>query len=149
VDLAAVAQGLSDAADTIAGLNCTPYTPLAVVVPAFYVGEMTVDFDQAMGRGMDALSVTCRLMVQFSDEKSAQRDLNAYLSGSGTRSIKAALEAARGAPGESALPSALAPDGCCDDFQVKRIAGHRLYIIGTTDYLGAEFTVSVIGPGGD
>jgi hypothetical protein len=147
MDLDAVALGLATAAADIVGLTCYEYTPESVTVPAFYVGEITTDFDETMARGMDRLTVVCRLVVQYSDPKSAQRELNAYMSGSGVKSVKAALNAARGAPGDSALPSTLAANGCCDDAVLTRIAGHRLYTIGTAVYLGAEFTITVIGPG--
>ncbi|HWB37491.1 MAG TPA: hypothetical protein VHA75_15855 [Rugosimonospora sp.] len=147
MDLEAVAEGLATAASAIEGLRCFPYTPDSFAAPAFYVGEITQTYDESFGRGMDSLTVICRVMVERTNERAAQKALNGYLSGSGPNSIKAALEAASGAPGESALPSDLAPDGCCDDFHVQRVAGHRLYTVGTTTYLGAEYTVLVIGPG--
>jgi hypothetical protein len=149
VDLNAVAAGLAAAVDAIDGVTTYSYTPDAVTVPAFYVGEITTDFDAAMNRGLDELSIVCRMVVEKADMESAQHNLNRYMAGSGALSVKAALEAARGAPGDLALPSADAPDGSCDDLRVRRISGHRLYTVGTTVYLGCEFIVQIIGSGED
>jgi hypothetical protein len=141
VNIASVRQALADAADTIAGLNCYAYTPNAVAEPAFVVGEVSIDFDEAFGRGMDRLTVACRVLVSAADDKSGQGNLDAYLAGSGSSSVKAALEAARGAPGSLAL------SGAADDLRVMRMSGYRMYQVGDDHYYGAEFTVLVIGSG--
>jgi hypothetical protein len=110
VDIAAVRLALAAAADTIAGLNCYSYHPNDIVEPAFIVWDVEIDFDQAMHRGMDEARFTCAVLVATSDDKAGQANLDAYLAGSGASSIKAALEAARGAPGQLALSGAAETD---------------------------------------
>jgi hypothetical protein len=60
-------------------------------------------------------------MVSRADDLSGQATLDALLSGSGPASLKAAIEAARGAPGQAA------PGGAADDLQVVRAQSYRLY----------------------
>lgn len=122
-------------------LVCTGYVPDSVVTPCFYVAEVEVTFDKAMGRKLDELLFTCRAYASRADDKSSQRILDAMLSGGGTASLKAAIEAARGAPGELAL------GGLADDLHVQRVQGYRWFEHGTDTYLGAELTIKVIGDG--
>lgn len=138
-----VRQRLAAAAATITGLECLPYVPWQVPEPCFFVGEVDVQFDQAMNRGLDRATVICRLLVSKADDLSGQALLDGYLAGAGATSVKAALEAARGAPGVAAL------SGACDDFRVTSIRGYGLFTHGANTYLGAEFVVDVIGSGDD
>jgi hypothetical protein len=122
-------------------LTCTGYVPDAVTAPHFFVGEYTQQFDKAYKRGLDELEFTCRVLVSRADDKSSQEILDALLSGSGTSSLKAAIEAARGAPGELAL------DGAAHDLHVMRVQGYRWYEHAGTQYVGAELIIKVIGSG--
>jgi hypothetical protein len=122
-------------------LTCTGYTPDAITEPHFFVGEVSVTFDQTMGRGLDELEITCRVLVGRGDDKAAQKALDALLSGSGPASLKTAIEAARGAPGELAL------GGLAHDFHVVRVQGYRWYEHQGTTYVGAELIIRVIGEG--
>lgn len=141
MDLEAVCTGLADAATAIDGLTCLDYVPDSVTTPCFYTGEVEVDYDKAFARGLDIVTVTCRLLVSRADDRSGQAELKQFMAGSGPRSVKEALEAARGAPGEAAL------GGACDDLHVQRMQGHRQYTVGDTAYYGAEWVVRVIGSG--
>lgn len=144
-----VRQAISDAVDAgIAGvdgmwnLTCTPYVPDAVTVPHFYAGEVEIDVNNAYGSGgYDQARITCRVLVSRADDKTGQALLDELLSRTGTNSIRAALNIARGAPGQAAL------SGTCDDFSIDRIQGYRLYQVGDTQYFGAEIVVRVIGSG--
>jgi hypothetical protein len=127
--------------DGVPKLACTAYAPDAVTTPAFYVGDYTVDFDKAMRRSLDEVEFTCAVLVSRSDDLSGQRVLDGLLSGGGTGSLKTAIEAARGAPGEYAL------GGLADDLQVTRVQSYRFYEVAGTQYLGAEVIVRVIGDG--
>lgn len=141
MDIAAVRQGLADAAATIDGLNCYGYTPDSVSEPCFYPLDVTIDYDQTFARGMDQLSVTCIVLASRADDRAGQAKLDAYLAGSGSQSIKAAIEAARGAPGQSSL------DGACDDLRVQRVFGYGIYEEAGVKLYGAKFQVQVIGEG--
>ncbi|EPD56358.1 hypothetical protein [Streptomyces sp. HGB0020] len=125
----------------IGKLTCTGFVPDAVVAPCFFVGEVDVNYDQAMGRGLDELLITCRVLAGRADDRSAQRILDKMLSGSGPASLKAAFETMRGAPGEFAL------GGLADDIHLQRVTGYRWYEHAGSSYVGAELAVRVIGDG--
>lgn len=134
-------QGLATAASSVTGLTTTPYVPDTVYEPHFYVGEFSVDFDQTFGRGTDQAIVECVILASRADDLTRASVLAQLLSGSGSLSIKTALEAARGAPGVGAL------SGACDDFHVIRIKGYGLYEHAGTSYIGAKFVLRIIGDG--
>jgi hypothetical protein len=147
MQISAIRDALADAAqavvlpDGIAKLTCTGYVPDAVVAPHFFVAEYEQEFDRAMARGLDELTFTCRVLVSHSDDRSAQRILDGMLSGSGPASLKAAIEVARGAPGQYAL------GGLAHDLHVMRIQGYRWYEHAGATYVGAELAIKVIGEG--
>ncbi|MCP3817831.1 hypothetical protein NLX86_06675 [Streptomyces sp. A3M-1-3] len=122
-------------------LTCTGYAPDAVTVPHFYVGDYSVNFDKAMRRSLDEVEFTCAVLVSRSDDLSGQKVLDGLLSGGGTGSLKAAVEAARGAPGQFAL------GGAAHDLHVMRVQSYRWYEHAGTQYLGAELVIKVIGEG--
>jgi hypothetical protein len=125
----------------IGKLTCTGYVPDSVVAPCFFVGEVDVTYDRAMGRGQDELMFTCRALAGRADDRSAQRILDALLSGGGTASLKVAIEAARGGPGEMAL------GGLADDLRLERVQGYRWYEHQGSSFVGAELSIKVIGSG--
>jgi hypothetical protein len=147
VQISQVRDAIADAArvvvlpDGIGKLTCTGYTPDSVVAPHFFVAEYTQEYDKAMGRALDELEFTCRVLVSTSDDKAAQRILDSMLSGSGAASLKTAIEAARGAPGEYAL------GGLAHDLHVIRVQGYRWYEHEGAQFVGAELIVKVIGDG--
>ncbi|MFJ8023363.1 hypothetical protein [Streptomyces sp. NPDC096311] len=147
MQISAVRDAIADAAravvlpEGIGKLTCTGYTPDSVVAPQFFVAEYTQEYDKAMGRALDELEFTCRVLVSTSDDRAAQRVLDSMLSGSGTASLKAAIEAARGAPGEYAL------GGLAHDLHVMRVQGYRWYEHQGAEFVGAELIVKVIGDG--
>jgi hypothetical protein len=147
VQPSAIRDALADAAravvlpDGIAKLTCTGYVPDAITAPHFFPAEYTVDFDRAMRRSLDELEFTCRVLVSRADDRAAQRVLDGLLAGAGPASLKAAIEAARGAPGEYAL------GGLAHDLHVTRIQGYRWYEHAGNQYVGAELVIKVIGEG--
>ncbi|GAA5048193.1 hypothetical protein HNP84_000225 [Thermocatellispora tengchongensis] len=142
MNISAVRAAIADAVrDAIPSLNCFGYVPDAPAEPCFYAGEVEIEYDAAMGRGLDELQITCRLLVSRGDDRSGQEALDRYLSGSGPDSVKAALEAARGAPGEMAL------GGLAHDLHLMAVQGYSLYQVGEVQYFGAELLVRVVGPG--
>jgi len=147
VDIFAVRGAIADAARTvtmpagIAALTATGYATDAVTTPQFYVGDYTITYDKTYARGEDEIEFTGAVLVSRSDDLSGQKTLDALLSGSGPSSLKAAIESARGAPGEYAL------GGLADDLHVVRVQSYRWYEVGGITYLGAELTIRVIGEG--
>lgn len=147
MQISPIRDAIADAARTIVlpdgvgKLTSTGYLPDSVVAPCFYVAEVEVTFDRAMGRGMDELMFTCRAYASRSDDRASQRILDAMLSGSGSASLKQAIEVARGAPGEMAL------GGLADDLHIQRVQGYRWFEHSGSSYLGAELMIKVIGKG--
>lgn len=135
-----VKRELANAVDGIAGLNCYGFSPAAPSIPAFTVGEVTIDPNQTFG-GSDLNEFKCTVLASAADDADGQALLDSYLSRAGASSIRAALLAARGVPG------ALALNGAADDLMVVRIDGYRLITYGGdgSTYYGADITVRVIG----
>lgn len=67
------------------------YTTLpnvATVVPATLIEPNDSDFYQAMGRGTDKHEFTLLVLVSYNDLEVAQHNLDPYISGSGSSSIR-------------------------------------------------------------
>lgn len=147
MQISKVRDAIADAARTVvlpAGVGklvCTGYVPDGVTTPCFFVGEVEVTFDKAMARRLDELLFTCRVLAGRQDDRASQRIVDALLSGSGPASLKQAIEAARGAPGEMAL------GGLADDLHLQRVQGYRWFEHGSATYVGAELVIKVIGDG--
>lgn len=136
MDITAVFEGLAAAAGAIDGLRSFGYLPDAIAPPTFYVVEAEIQFDQAFARGMDDINpVTCRLLASRATDRGGQRQLQAYMAGSGPRSVKAALEADR------------TLGGVCEAVHVTGVRGMGQYEHGGVAYVGADFMVRVIGRG--
>ncbi len=112
--------------------------PQVIDPPVFAVGEITVAPHKTFG-GQDEATFTCYLFTSRADAPEGQRTARQAASSTGTASIRAALEAARGAPGQSAL------GGAADDLYLRSVRAARPYVIGDVAYTGAEFTVFVMG----
>ncbi|MBC2903525.1 hypothetical protein [Streptomyces cupreus] len=147
MQVSAVREALAAAARAVvlpAGLpklTCSGFVPDAVTAPHFFVAEYEQEFDKVMARGLDELTFTSRVLVGRADDRSAQQILDAMLSGSGTASLKKAIEAARGGPGQYAL------GGLAHDLHVMRVQGYRWYEHAGATYVGAELMIKVIGEG--
>jgi hypothetical protein len=145
--MSAVREAIADAAravvlpDGIAKLTCTGYVPDAVTVPHFFTADYTVDFDKAMRRALDEVELTCQVLVGIADDRASQRILDSLLSGAGPASLKQAIEATRGAPGDYAL------GGLAHDLHIMRVQGYRWYEHQGTTYVGAQLAVKIIGEG--
>ena len=143
-----VREAIADAAravvlpDGTRKLTCTGFTPDAVTEPHFFLGEYTVDYDKTFGRGQDEIQFTGRILVSAASDRVSQRLLDSMLSGAGPASLKAAIEAARGAPGEEAL------GGLADDLHMVRVSRYGWFEHAGQTYVGAEVSIRVIGPGG-
>lgn len=133
MEVTAVRQGLADAADAIEGLICTPRTPDSPEEPAFFPRRTLIEFDSAMGRGLDRITATCVLLVSRADDEAGQEALEAYLAGAGPRSLKAALQSDR------------TLGGACRTLRLVAIDSHKMITVGVVDYFGAEVTVDIYG----
>lgn len=89
-----IRQALADQLATLDGLQVSatvlanPTPPCALVLP----DDPVVEFDLAMQRGLDAWYLVVELLVGLAVDQGAQLVMDAFLAGSGSSSIKAAVE---------------------------------------------------------
>lgn len=119
-------------------VTATDFVPDALTPPHFAPAEFTNTFHRSFG-GRDEWLVTCRLFTSRADDAEGQRTARKVASSTGAESLLAALEAARGEPGERAL------NGEADDLVVREARGPRLYQVGESNFYGVEFVVFVTG----
>jgi hypothetical protein len=137
VDLVAICVKIAEAAGAVEGLNTSAYVPDSITEPHFFVAEHVIDYDRTFGRTAD-LEIICRVLISRSDDEASQELLRTYLSTGNAKSIKDAIEAARGGPGQPAL------DGEADDLWVRRAERPRWYEHGGVQYVGCDITIKVV-----
>lgn len=135
-----LAAAVTAAAITLNGLKvtATDFVPDALTPPHFAPAEFENTFHRSFG-GRDEWVVTCRMFTSRADDAEGQRTARQIASSTGSASILAAIEAARGDPGERAL------NGEADDLVVRSVRGPRLYQVGESNFYGVEFVVFVTG----
>lgn len=139
--ITAIKTGLKDALNVFDGVRCYATQPAKPEPPALTVlGPVSWRYDQTMGLDGERLAIyTFEVGIYVnpaSDITRAQTQLDAFLADSGSRSIHAAIEAARVADGPLA--------GIADDAHV--IGGNayaRLVDVAGTQLLYASVTVEV------
>lgn len=128
--------GLMGRLATITGLRTHSTIPDQVNPPCAVVGfPESVEFDTTFARGADRFVFPIRVLAGKVSERSAQDRLDTYVAGSGTGSIKAAIED-EPTLGEVAHTS-----------RVQSASGYGVYEVGGVSYLGVEFRVEVYAPG--
>ena len=90
-----VRDALKSNLQTIPGLRVYDQIPDVVVPPCAIVGQLDFTFDIDNARGLDQASVDIFVLVQRFSERTGQDKLDNFLAGSGTGSIKTALESDR------------------------------------------------------
>jgi len=88
-------DGLKTQLQAIEGLRVYDLIPDVVTPPCAIVGQLDFTFDINNARGLDQAQCDVFVIVQRFSERAGQDKLDAYLSGSGTSSIKAAIESDR------------------------------------------------------
>jgi len=132
-DIAQIIDGLTANLATVDKLRVQAEILDTVPIPCAIVGPPTaVTYDEVMARGADLYTFTVRVLVARASERAAQRALFGYTSGTGAKSVKAAIES------DKTL------GGAADTVRVTNAGNLGVYGYGDVDYLGAEFTVEVI-----
>jgi hypothetical protein len=117
----------------IEGLRIFPYWPDRISPPTAIVQwPETIDFDSTMVRGGDSGAFLVTILVAKTDARAAQKAIAPYCSGSGSKSVKEAIE--------SYEPTAY------DSARVKSLE-FAIFTIASTDYLAASFDIHIIGSG--
>jgi hypothetical protein len=121
--------GLANNLATIAGLRTAatvpdnPNPPIAVILP------QGVEYDNTFGRGMNTYTFAVTVIVGRVSERSGQNSLDAYVSSTGSASIKLAIESDKTLNGKAF------------DLRVTDSRNYGELTVGEVTYLSAEFTV--------
>lgn len=129
--VSSIRDGLATRLATITGLNVYARPRGQVLTPAAVVVPGRIEFDETMGRGSDLVTFTVLVLVGMPTSDLAQEDLDPYLAGSGSSSVKAAIEA------DATL------SGSADWTRVTRVSAYGEVEYGGKPYLGARFEVEV------
>jgi hypothetical protein len=125
-------DGLATRLGTISGLHVYGYAADDVVTPAAVVAfPDSVTYDTAMSRGADRITIPVHVLVGMVSDRSSRDALVAYMSGSGSSSVKAAVE------GDVTLGSA------ADTTRVTDCAVSVMTVAGV-DLLAATFNIDVV-----
>jgi hypothetical protein len=122
-------DGLKANLATISGLRTAdtvpdnPSPPIAIVLP------QSVSYDDTFQRGMNTYTFSVLVIVNRVSERTAQNSLDAYISGTGSSSIKRAVEVDKTLNGKAF------------DVRVSELRNYGDITIGEINYLSAEFVV--------
>jgi hypothetical protein len=123
-----IAQNLA----TIAGLRTSEFIPDNPNPPIAIVQFDRAQYHLDMGNGMTEYSFVVQLIVGRVDERTAQRNLDAYCSSTGSSSVLLAVESNR------------TLDGKAFDCVVTEMSSYGPVLVNDTTYLGAEFQIRVL-----
>jgi hypothetical protein len=133
MDLGQVMDEVGNALGSIAGLRVFPYSVARVSPPAAVVlWPERIDFDAAMGRGGDRITLPVIVLIGKVDERSARDRLAPLLSSSGPGSVKQVVEDYEAVSWDSVRVVSAVPDS---------------FTSGENTYIGATFTLDIIGKG--
>lgn len=126
-----VKQGLADRLATIPGLRAFAYQPDQLNAPIAFSLLDNVLFHRTMRTALTEMTFTTTVIVCKADSRSAQSQVDPYVSASGTYSVKAAIE------GDRTL------GGKVDDVIVNSAGGYQIISAEDGDYLSVDFNVTV------
>lgn len=126
-----IRSGLSTRLATITGLRSGPTIPDNVNPPYAIVAPSSVDYHRAFNNALSTYNFTITLVVGRVSERTAQNNLDAYCSPSGSSSIRVAIE------GDKTL------GGVVFDTIVTGMRNYGSVTIGENTYLAAEFDIAV------
>lgn len=127
-----VRAGLATALQQINNLRIFDYVPDSVAPPAAIIEPVEITWDDAMQRGLDHYKAYVLIIVGRVDERAASMRLDNYLTGSGSTSVKTALETDR------------TLGGSCSTLQVTE-ATPRTVVVSGVEMLGYRFGMDIYG----
>ena len=116
---------------TISGLRTSAEMPDNPNPPIALVRPVTVEYNQAMAKGLTKYSFNVLVIVGRADERTAQRSLDAFCSSTGASSVKLAVESDK-TLGANAF-----------DTRVTEMRNYTPIQLNEGTYLAAEFAVDV------
>jgi hypothetical protein len=95
ITISALRAGAQTQLDTVSTFRTIyDYVPdTAPPTPSAIVGNVSLEWDEAMQRGLDRATFSVYVVVSRMAERSGQETLDSLLAGSGSGSVKTALEA--------------------------------------------------------
>jgi hypothetical protein len=132
MNVSSVRDGIKTRLQTISGLRVWDVIPDQVTPPGAVVGQLDFTFDIDNARGVDLANVDVYVIVQRMDARSGQNKLDGYLAGSGSSSIKAAIE------GDRTL------GGTVNTLRVTR-AEAGTYVQGDVTFLSYRYSLTIWG----
>jgi hypothetical protein len=125
-------NGIAANLATVPGLRTAATVPDQINPPIAVVMPSSITYDLAFARsGGDEYEFSVMVIVGRVDERMAQNKLDAYCSGTGVQSIKAAIESNR------------TLDGTAFDCRVTSLRSYNQVSVADVTYLAAEFAVQV------
>jgi hypothetical protein len=131
-NVSGVRDALKDNLQTITGLRVYDQIPDIVVPPCAIVGQLDFIFDVDNARGLDQASVDVFVIVQRISERAGQDKLDLFLAGSGSGSVKTAIESDR------------TLGGLVDTLRVIS-ADSGTYTSGDTSFLSYRYNITIYG----
>lgn len=125
------ADGLETRLATISGLRVFDHVPDSWATPCAFVVPDTVEYWNAFAGGDATHNWTATVVVGRQSDRSSQRQLLEYMSYSGTKSIRAAIE------GDRTL------GGVVQSLLVDRADNVRMVSQGDQSYLAVDFAVRI------
>jgi len=127
-----VKDGLKTAIETISGLRAFDYQPDQVNPPFAFPTLTEIRYhDRGFNNGGVVMDFTVTVVVFRSSERTAQDDIDQFTAFSGTKSVRAAIEADR------------TLGGVCDDLIVNSSSNITNFDANDTTYLTVDFNVTV------
>ena len=128
-DVSALRTGIATNLATVSGLRTAATVPDQINPPIAVVMPSSVSYDDTFHRGMQTYVFNVLVIVGRVDERTAQSNLDAYVSSTGASSIKLAIE------GDKTL------GGVVFDTRVSEMRNYGQLPVSEVTYLTAEFTV--------
>ncbi len=129
--IADLADGLETRLATITGLRVFDHIPDVFAVPCAFVLPESVDYHGAFANGLVEVPFTVTVVVGRSAERASQKSLYAYMSATGDKSVRQAIEA----------DQTLA--GVAQSLVVENAENIRVVSQGEADYLAVDFSCVV------
>lgn len=124
-------QAIATNLSSISGLRTAALIPEDPKPPIAVVTFDNVNYDTSMGRGLDEYTFRVVVVVGRVNTRGAEQNLDAFMSGSGASSVKAAIESDRSLGGEA------------NDLRVTTGTNLREVVVSEATYLATDFVVTV------
>jgi hypothetical protein len=131
-DIQLLRTGIANNLATISGLRTSVDIPDNPNPPVAIVQLVRVEYHQDFRNGMSEYTFAVQVLVGRVDERSAQRNLDAYCSSDSDSSIRRAIESNRNLGGNAF------------DCVVTEMSSYGSVLVNDTTYLAAEFAVRVL-----